>query len=188
MWQFLYLQAPTDSSGLKKRRKRKRVRRKAQPCLAVGGVRSNIVKRASCFSLLKKDDPLEQEGRRLCVSDRSHPTGGGRSEEEERARRERRRKRRKRSAGAASRECERASWPTMSHCRKRCKRQLTKVARFFYRFLTGTLTQGRRPLFLFFFPLTHNSLGIVFWEVSFQSTEEVLFLPFIYLLKCCEFQ
>ena len=31
----------------------------------------------------------------------------------------------------------------MSHCRKRCKRQLTKVARYFYRFLTGTLTQGR---------------------------------------------
>ncbi|KAK1792656.1 hypothetical protein P4O66_012586, partial [Electrophorus voltai] len=30
---------------------------------------------------------------------------------------------------------------TMSHCRKRCKRQLTKVARYFYRFLTGTLTQ-----------------------------------------------
>ncbi|KAL7841856.1 hypothetical protein SRHO_G00255470 [Serrasalmus rhombeus] len=30
----------------------------------------------------------------------------------------------------------------MSHCRKRCKRQLTKVARYFYRFLTGTLTQG----------------------------------------------
>ncbi|XP_035385685.1 Kv channel-interacting protein 1 isoform X2 [Electrophorus electricus] len=29
----------------------------------------------------------------------------------------------------------------MSHCRKRCKRQLTKVARYFYRFLTGTLTQ-----------------------------------------------
>ncbi|TSP25423.1 hypothetical protein Baya_9648 [Bagarius yarrelli] len=39
----------------------------------------------------------------------------------------------------------------MSHCRKRCKRQLTKVARFFYRFLTGTLTQGRSTsLFAYF--------------------------------------
>ncbi|KAJ3610282.1 hypothetical protein NHX12_022375 [Muraenolepis orangiensis] len=31
----------------------------------------------------------------------------------------------------------------MSQCRKRCRRQLTKLARYFYRFLTGTLTQGR---------------------------------------------
>ncbi|KAF3842115.1 hypothetical protein F7725_024066 [Dissostichus mawsoni] len=30
----------------------------------------------------------------------------------------------------------------MSQCRKRCKRQLTKVARYFYHFLMGTLTQG----------------------------------------------
>ncbi|XP_019720189.1 Kv channel-interacting protein 2 isoform X4 [Hippocampus comes] len=29
----------------------------------------------------------------------------------------------------------------MSQCRKRCKRQLTKVARYLYRFLMGTLTQ-----------------------------------------------
>ena len=33
----------------------------------------------------------------------------------------------------------------MSQCRKRCKRQLTKVARYFYHFLMGTLTQGRHP-------------------------------------------
>lgn len=61
--------------------------RKAQPCRAVGGVRSNIIKRSCCFSLLEKEaDPLEPEGRRLWVSDRSHPTGRGRSEEEERER------------------------------------------------------------------------------------------------------
>ncbi|CAB1429170.1 unnamed protein product [Pleuronectes platessa] len=30
----------------------------------------------------------------------------------------------------------------MSQCRKRCRRQLTKVARYFYRFLMGTLTQA----------------------------------------------
>lgn len=34
----------------------------------------------------------------------------------------------------------------MSHCQQRCKRQLGRVIRFFYQFVTGTLSQGRcRP-------------------------------------------
>lgn len=31
----------------------------------------------------------------------------------------------------------------MSHCQQRCKRQLGRVIRFFYQFVTGTLSQGR---------------------------------------------
>lgn len=34
----------------------------------------------------------------------------------------------------------------MSHCQQRCKRQLGRVIRFFYQFVTGTLSQGKyRP-------------------------------------------
>ncbi|RMC11470.1 hypothetical protein DUI87_11589 [Hirundo rustica rustica] len=30
----------------------------------------------------------------------------------------------------------------MSHCQQRCKRQLGRVIRFFYQFVTGTLSQA----------------------------------------------
>ena len=50
---------------------------------------------------------------------------------------------------------------TMSQCRKRCRRQLTKVARFFYRFVTGTLTQGRTPLSIMSRHV--STAGVVAW-------------------------
>lgn len=47
----------------------------------------------------------------------------------------------------------------MSHCQQRCKRQLGRVIRFFYQFVTGTLSQGRC------LPRRHR--GSVPWEGVF---------------------
>ncbi|TNN71780.1 hypothetical protein EYF80_017951 [Liparis tanakae] len=89
-----------------------------------------------------------EEPERSWLIDSQHPTGGGNSGEKERVGRTR--------EGGKRRACFprhkhhhhyhhhlHHSCTKMSQCRKRCKRQLTRVARYFYHFLMGTLTQGR---------------------------------------------
>lgn len=66
----------------------------------------------------------------------------------------------------------------MTHCQQRCKKQLGRALRFFYQFITGTLSQGRR------FQGSGGGVGLgvgvsrlpgegagtsAFWEVAFNT-------------------